>query len=200
MTEGSARYSLLRRCIVFALCMFLPLASSHAGGLVELNSQPMAPDFDLPDIGGEKHRLSEFRGDVILVNFWASWCAPCRAEMPSLERLKQTVGDSDFKIMAINIGESKQEISRFYFSVSPPLSFKLLMDSDMSASQYWPMRGLPMTFLVDRAGRVTHVSQGAQRWDTKNVRDVIRQLQKQPSTDDQSELANSDGSAQQPNT
>jgi thiol-disulfide isomerase/thioredoxin len=159
---------------VVALALCSPVS---AGGLFELDTKPQAPDFELLDIGGETYRLSEHRGRVVLVNFWASWCAPCRAEMPSLERLKQRIDGEDFEILAINLGETKEDISRFYFSVSPPLTFKLLMDRDQQASQYWPMRGLPMTFLVDKEGRVTHVSQGARRWDTSEVSEVIESLQ-----------------------
>jgi thiol-disulfide isomerase/thioredoxin len=163
--------------IVSLFILLIVTSLAWGGGLVKLNSNPLAPDFELPDIGGELHRLSEHRGDVVLVNFWASWCAPCRAEMPSLERLQQSLSDTDFHILAINIGESKRQISDFYFSIAPVPSFSLLMDEDMAASQYWPMRGLPMSFLLDRNGRVTHVSQGAQHWDSHKVKALIKELQ-----------------------
>lgn len=152
------------------------LEGAEAGALVALNSRPMAPDFELEDIGGKAHRLSDMKGSVVLINFWATWCPPCRAEMPSLERLKTQVNDADFRIVAVNLGEKKEDISRFYFSLNPPLTFKVLMDRDMRASQFWPMKGLPMTFLVDKAGRVTHVSQGARRWDTNEVKGIIEAL------------------------
>ncbi|KAA3632008.1 MAG: TlpA family protein disulfide reductase [Proteobacteria bacterium] len=148
----------------------------QAGSLVALGSRPVAPDFELEDIGGVTHRLSDMRGTVVLVNFWASWCAPCRAEMPSLERLKKRVDTTSFEVLAINLGESKEDISRFYFSLDPPLTFKILMDRDMHASQFWPMKALPMTFLVDKSGRVTHVSRGARRWDTIEVAKIIEFL------------------------
>ncbi len=166
-----------RSSLTASLLFTFIATTSHAGGIVELNSRPMAPDFELFDIGGVPHRLSDYRGSVVLVNFWATWCAPCRAEMPSLERLKQSIGGDDFKILAINMGETKRDISKFYFSVNPPLTFEMLMDSDMDASQYWPMKGLPMTFMVDKSGRVTHVSQGARRWDTHEANDIVRILQ-----------------------
>jgi thiol-disulfide isomerase/thioredoxin len=178
------------RRLLFALAVAaIASTSSMASGLVELNSRPAAPDFELADIGGKLHRLSDLKGTVVLVNFWASWCAPCRAEMPSLERLKKRVHADDFHILAINIGEGKEDISRFYFSVNPPLTFEILMDHDMSASQYWPMRGLPMTFIVDKGGRVTYVSRGARRWDTPEVTRVIESLAKDPASESGDDLA-----------
>lgn len=172
---------------------FLPRDAAIAGDLTALNSRPVAPDFELEDMGGSRYRLSDLRGTVVLVNFWASWCAPCRAEMPSLERLKNRIEKPDFKILAVNLGERKEDISRFYFSLNPPLTFKILMDRDMSASQYWPMRGLPMTFLVDKAGRVTHVSRGARRWDTDDVAEIIEFLHDTPPQDGGAGLATGDG-------
>ena len=156
---------------------FLLLSLCSAGELVQLKSRPAAPDFELPDIGGATHRLSDYRGQVVLVNFWATWCAPCRAEMPSLERLKRNFQNSELKILAVNLGETKREISNFYFKTDPQLTFKLLMDLEGDASQYWPMRGVPMTFLIDKDGNVSHVSEGAKRWDTSEVAKVIRELQ-----------------------
>ncbi len=84
-------------------------------------------------------------------------------------------------ILAINIGERKQDIANFYFQIDPPLSFTILMDPDMSASQYWPVSGLPATFLIDRSGRVSYISHGARRWDANDALKVIRDLlQKMP--------------------
>lgn len=163
-----------------ALLFLLPLpgldATAKAGNLTALTTRPSAPDFELIDIGGETHRLSSLKGKVVLLNFWASWCAPCRAEMPSLQRLLQLIGNEEFVILAVNLGESKEDIARFYFSINPPLTFTLLMDSDLAASQYWPVQGLPATFLLDRAGRVSHVSHGARRWDSDDAVIAIRRL------------------------
>lgn len=156
----------------------VPPVIAWEGRLVQLPDRPDAPDFELPDIGGGRHRLSDYRGKVVMVNFWATWCTPCRAEMPSMERLKQYFQTSDLVILAVNLGDSKREISRFYFSVDPPLTFTLLMDTQGSVSSLWPMRGLPMTFILDRSGQVTHISEGANHWDSPEVARVIRMLLK----------------------
>ncbi len=164
--------------VAFLLLALTPVAVAHAaafGALTELPGRPPAPDFELPDIGGKLHRLSDLKGKVVLINFWATWCPPCRGEMPSLERLWNQLKDQDFKILAVNIGESNEQIAHFYFSVRTPLTFSILTDRHRLASQYWPLRGLPGTYVVDREGRVTHVAHGARRWDS---REMIRTLQK----------------------
>jgi len=166
---------------VLAGLMVLGSSSAAAGGLNMLSQRPEAPNFELQDIGGQPHLLSLYRGKVVLLNFWASWCAPCRAEMPSLQRLHDLLKNEDLVILAINIGERKQDIANFYFQIDPPLSFTILMDPDMSASQYWPVSGLPATFLIDRSGRVSYISHGARRWDANDALKVIRDLlQKTP--------------------
>jgi len=165
----------------FTGLMVLASPIAAAGGLNMLSQRPEAPNFELQDIGGQPHLLSLYRGKVVLLNFWASWCAPCRAEMPSLQRLHDLLKNEDLVILAINIGERKQDIANFYFQIDPPLSFTILMDPDMSASQYWPVSGLPATFLIDRSGRVSYISHGARRWDANDALKVIRDLlQKMP--------------------
>ena len=161
--------------------MVLGSSSAAAGGLKMLSQRPEAPNFELRDIGGQAHLLSLYRGKVVLVNFWASWCAPCRAEIPSLQRLHDLLKSEDLVILAVNMGERKQDVANFYFQIDPPPSFTILMDPDMSASQYWPVRGLPATFLIDRSGRVSYVSHGARRWDESDAIKTIRGLlQKMP--------------------
>jgi len=150
--------------------------SAGIGGLTALSARPKAPDFALRDIGGRVHRLSELHDKVVLINFWATWCPSCRAEMPSLQRLWSGLEDEEFVILAVNIGESKEQIAQFYFSIHPPLTFELLIDPDGEASQFWPLRGLPVTFLVDKRGRVTHVAHGARRWDTQQVVHTVMSL------------------------
>jgi len=162
--------------------LFLALAAAsvaypaNIGGLTELPERPPAPNFELPDIGGKLHTLSDLKGKVVLVNFWATWCPPCRAEMPSLERLWNQLKDEDFEILAVNIGESNEQIAHFYFSMRTPLTFTILADRNNQASQYWPIRGLPGTYVIDRKGRVTHVAHGARRWDTSEIVSTLKQV------------------------
>ncbi|GJL82253.1 MAG: hypothetical protein DHS20C01_18870 [marine bacterium B5-7] len=181
---------------IVLLALFFWSSGMHAGELVALNTRPLAPDFELNDLGGKSYSLSKLRGSVVVVNFWASWCAPCRSEMPSFEGLYKRIDSPDFRILAINLGEDREVVSRFYFSLGEPLTFTVLLDPLMTASQYWPMRGLPMTFIVDKSGRVTHVSRGARHWDTAEVAELIASLQRDPEVNGESEQnALNDGSS-----
>lgn len=155
--------------------------TATAGGLQALDSKPQAPDFELQSLTGETVRLSTLKGKVVLVNFWASWCAPCRAEMPSMERLWKKMDRENFNLLAINAGQEKSDIAKFFFSLRKPITFPVLLDEQSSASQYWPIKALPVTFILDREGRVAYVSHGAKRWDSKKVRQVLQQLMDQPS-------------------
>jgi thiol-disulfide isomerase/thioredoxin len=171
----NCRFSYIIGFVVFLL--FSQFSTCFAGELIQLKSRPQAPDFELADIGGKIHLLSDYRGEVVLVNFWATWCVPCRAEMPSLERLNRNFKGTKLEILAVNWGESKRKVANFYFETDPPMSYKMLLDPDKSASQFWPMQGLPMTFLVDREGHVSYISSGGRHWDTAEVAKIIRQLQ-----------------------
>ncbi len=155
-------------------------ASARAGNLVDLASRPAAPDFVLQDIDGRVHRLSQMRGAVVLINFWASWCAPCRAEMPSLERLRQRVDEKDVRILAVNLGERREAVTRFAASLDPAPTFDILLDRELHASRSWPTRVLPITYIVDKGGRVTHVSRGARYWDGAEVVELIHALSRAP--------------------
>ncbi len=166
-----------RLAFLFLALAVVPVTyPANIGGLTELSERPPAPNFELPDIGGKLHRLSDLKGKVVLINFWATWCPPCRAEMPSLERLWNHLQDEDFEILAVNIGESNEQIAHFYFSMRTPLTFTILADRNSQASQYWSLRGLPGTYVIDREGRVTHVAHGARRWDTPAIISTLKQV------------------------
>ncbi len=150
--------------------------AADASGLTELVTAPPAPQIELRDIGGRTHRLSDLRGKVVLVNFWASWCPPCRAEMPSLQRLWDRLKHTDFVVLAIAAGENKRDVAGFYFSLPARLTFALLPDPDLDATQYWPVRGLPASFVIDARGRVTYVAHGARRWDSPHILALLRTL------------------------
>lgn len=148
-----------------------------AGDLVTLPSRPAAPEIALPDLSGLVHRLSGMRGQVVLLNFWASWCAPCRAEIPSLERLHQRGGRFAPRIVAVNLGEDRAAVESFVRGLSPKPTFDILIDREGRARESWPLRGLPTTFVLDPDGRVSHVSQGARHWDGAEVRALVNALQ-----------------------
>ncbi len=150
--------------------------------LKRIEQRPMAPDFTLRDIDGTPYRLHKLRGKVVLVNFWATWCPPCRAEMPSLQRLWERLADEDFVLLAVAVNEKPPAIRKFLRSMKPSLRFTVLLDSEMDVARYWPLKGLPATFIMDKHSRVAYITHGALNWDTTEVITQLRQLIAEPLT------------------
>jgi peroxiredoxin len=118
-----------------------------------------APSFALESVEGSQVRLEDQRGKVVLVNFWATWCVPCRAEMPEIESAYRSYRDQGFEVLAVNVFESPVEIQPFMSELD--LSFPALLDSDGAVSRLYRARGLPSSFLIDRQGVVQYVKVGA---------------------------------------
>jgi thiol-disulfide isomerase/thioredoxin len=133
-----------------------------------------APALALPDLQGREHRLAQYRGKVVLINFWATWCEPCREEMPSIERLRGTLQDRPFAVLAVNLAEGEQKVRAFLERV--PVRFTVLLDADGGASRAWRARLLPATFIVGPDGAVRYSYVGALDWSMPAVRDAIQSL------------------------
>lgn len=115
--------------------------------LHEVQARPLAPDFLLEDMDGKMRQLSALRGKVVLVNFWATWCPPCRREMPSLERLNQALKGANFEILAVNVGEDADTVDAFTSTLDVVPSFPIAFDKDGRVLKSWPVMGLPTTFI-----------------------------------------------------
>jgi peroxiredoxin len=133
-----------------------------------------APALELPGVDGRVHRLAAYRGKVVLVNFWASWCEPCRDEMPSIERLRRSLSGKPFAVLAVNVGEGAHAASRFAESVA--LGAALLLDRDGAAARAWGARALPSTFIVGPDGTIRYRHVGAMDWSSPAVREAITAL------------------------
>jgi len=132
------------------------------------------PGFALQDLEGRTHRLADYRGRVVLVNFWATWCEPCRAEMPSIERLRAALADRPFSVLAVNLAEPRSRIEKFLAVM--PLGFPVLLDRDTAVAKAWRARILPATYLVDRDGRVRQVHFGELDWSSGTGRRAVEAL------------------------
>ncbi|MEY4764712.1 MAG: hypothetical protein RI907_1385 [Pseudomonadota bacterium] len=117
-----------------------------------------APDFTLRSAQGTNLRLQELRGKVVLVNFWATWCGPCRQEMPHLNRLHEKYGKSGFVLLGINVDDDPRKA----LSVAEELGirFPVLLDTDKKVSEAYGLQAMPSTFLVDRDGKLRHLHRG----------------------------------------
>jgi thiol-disulfide isomerase/thioredoxin len=152
------------------------LAFAAAAGAAELRpwTGGATPPLVLQDLHGRTHRLADYRGKVVLVNFWATWCEPCREEMPSIERLRQSLAGKPFEVLAVNIGEPLGRIERFLEKM--PLGFPMLLDRDTGAAKAWKARVVPATFLVGSDGRIRYVHYGELDWSSEPVRKRVAEL------------------------
>jgi len=135
----------------------------------------VAPDFQLWNLDGEAVTLSGYQGRVVMLNFWATWCGPCRVEMPAMEVLYQQFHRKDFEILAISTDAQGAAVTR-PFRDSMGLSFPILHDSDFRVGVTYGTRTLPMTFLVNRRGIITHRIFGARDWQSPEARQMIHAL------------------------
>jgi thiol-disulfide isomerase/thioredoxin len=120
------------------------------------------PALAMPDLAGRAFDLKRLRGRVVLVNFWATWCEPCRDEMPSLQRLRERMEGKPFDVVTVNYGEGAERIRAFM--ERERLALAVLPDRDKQAAEAWGARGLPMTFLVDARGAVRYSTFGERDW------------------------------------
>jgi thiol-disulfide isomerase/thioredoxin len=137
-----------------------------------------APTLRLKDIGGTAHDLTQLKGRVVLVNFWATWCPPCRREMPSMERLSQTLEGEAFSVLAVDVGEDADTIDAFTSQFDAAPTFPILLDTQSRAMQAWKVAGLPTTFLVDKQGHIVARAIGGREFDHPEMVETIRGLLK----------------------
>ena len=170
------RHSLsISGAVALACALMIAVVNAEENPLLTpMPEQPPAPSFDLVGPGGESYNLEDMRGKPIIVNFWATWCPPCRAEMPSLQRAWEQVKDEDILVVAINVGEDADTIGQFAKQVK--MEFPLPMDLDSNVTQRWPMTGLPTTFVVDPEGRLVYRAQGEREWDDPALLDLVRAM------------------------
>ena len=160
---------------LLVLLTSLTLAQDAGRGFTRLAETPPAPDFELSDLDGDRHRLSDYRGRVVIVNFWATWCPPCRAEMPSMQSAWEQLEHEGIMMLGIDVGEDEDTI--FQFTADYPVDFPLLLDLDSQVTAQWPVRGLPTTFIVDPQGNIVYRAIGSREWDDPELLAQIRALQ-----------------------
>ncbi len=148
--------------IALLLCSAWAAASSLPKGVIELEPRP-APPLRLADFDGNHYDLAQAHGRWSFVHFWASWCGPCRREMPAIQRMVNTMQDTDLEIVLINTAEDEETVFTFLAGVAPDLT--TLMDYDGLATEQWRPRGLPSTYLVDPKGAIRYVVLGGRPWD-----------------------------------
>lgn len=155
--------------------MFVLLALLCVAPALSLGSKPedglIAPAFSLPDLSGKAVSLSDYKGKVILLNFWASWCPPCRAEMPSLQKLSNSLKDKKFVVLAVGLDQDQEQIRSFINSER--YAFKVLLDPESRAARIYNVTLYPTSFILDKKGVIKHKVVGATDWtDVKVVKEL----------------------------
>lgn len=134
-----------------------------------------APEFRLLDMNGRFVALSDMQGKVVLLNFWATWCGPCRVEMPSMEALYQSYRDKGLEILAVSVDEQGPAVTR-PFQEDRGLTFPILHDRDYQVGLLYGARSLPMTYIIDRKGTIRERVFGSREWDTPQARQSILKI------------------------
>jgi thiol-disulfide isomerase/thioredoxin len=157
--------------------MVLAGAAWAAGGAIKPWSSGATPPLALRDLDGKEHKLADYKGKVVVLNFWATWCDPCREEMPAMQRLQDKLAGK-LVILAVDYGEGPPRISDFLKKV--PVKFTVLLDRDTSAATAWKVKVLPTTLVIDPEQKVRFVAVGDVGWDTPAVESEIIKLLPKP--------------------
>ncbi len=177
--DASAR---LRLCAVLLYSLF-SVVSAEAGtgadpmqalGLTAPNEAVAAPEFSLSDLTGKKVQLKAYRGRLVFLNFFATWCGPCREEMPGMERLFRTHQESGFVVVAVNMAERAKTVRPFVEQLK--LSFPIALDADGTVARDYGVRALPVSFLVGRDGKIRWRAIGGRDWESAEARTLFARL------------------------
>jgi peroxiredoxin len=142
--------------------------------LVKPSRSRPAEDFTLPALGGGTFRLSEQRGKIVLVNFWATWCPPCLEEMPAMERLWRKHKDAGFVLVAVSVDTDPQKVMPF--AREHNLTFPIAFDTKMAVAEKYGVRALPSSFILGRGGDLTALALGPRHWDNKASHRLIEAM------------------------
>lgn len=165
------------RLTAIAVLMLILLAPAWSAdlpvGIRAMQGKP-APDFTLSDLDGKQHRLSAYRGRWVFVHFWASWCGPCREEMPKIEAIVADAAKSKLVLLLVNTAEPEDAAFSFIGAVAPSLN--TLLDKDGTVTEVWQPRGLPATFFVDPQGKIRYQALGGRPWGEPVYRQFLKSL------------------------
>jgi thiol-disulfide isomerase/thioredoxin len=163
-----------RRRFIAGLGLLLawPTAWAQGRGMTAIPAVPPAPTLRLPDADSKPVDLAQYRDKVVLVNFWATWCPPCRKEFPSLGRVRKLFKPATLEVFAVNVGEDPDTV----FSFTGNTEFPVLFDRDAKAMAAWSVKGLPTTFIIDRQGRLAFRATGGREFDDPEIVATIKQL------------------------
>ena len=141
--------------------------------LTTINKLVPAPELRLQNMDEEIIDIKDFKGKVVIVNFWATWCPPCRREMGSLERLYQATKDKNVEVLAVNIGEDMETVFSFMGIIDPSPNFPVVFDPDAVSMNSWKVRGLPTTYIVNPEGNIAYRAIGGREFDHPDIQKKV---------------------------
>ncbi len=158
-----------------SVCLSVLMCVATAAWSAELNKP--APDFTLKSMSGENVKLSELRGNVVMINFWASWCGPCRQEMPLLDEFYKKYSKLGFVLLGVNVEEDSSKAANYLKEV--PVSFPILYDNTNAVSKMYDIDAMPSTVLVDRNGNMRFLHRGYKPGDENEYKKLMKKLMRE---------------------
>ncbi len=156
------------------LALYSSLALTASGTLKPYSGKLDSPQFSLTDVQNKKHTLSDYQGNIVLVQFWATYCTPCRKEMPTMNNLIKKMDGKPFKIITVNMAEDKETVDSFLQQV--PVDFPVLLDSDGSVLSQWKVFAAPANFILDKKGKIIFTLYGGTDWDSDEMVEKLTAL------------------------
>ena len=177
---------MVQKLLVCALVLLMPLLATlpvfaasdcqQTLGLMMPRSPGPAPDFTLPDMTGQKYSLKDFRGKLVFLNFWATWCPACIEEMPSIEELYKKFSKDGLEVIGLDLDVRRKPVEKFLKEYK--ITFRILLDPKNKVSRRYGIFGLPATFIIDREGKLYALAHGARQWDSDCSFELFSQLLK----------------------
>ena len=161
--------------LIFCITFPTSLKAAHIN-LTKLETPQPAPFFQLIDLNNKIHSLADYKGKPLIINFWATWCRPCRDELPAFNRAWAKIKDQGIQMLAINVGEDPNAV--FSFMNESPIDFKVLLDPESDEIANWQMIGLPTTFILNTKGQVVYQAIGEREWDNDKLLTKVLALRK----------------------
>lgn len=161
------RRDLLAGCAAVTLAGGPALAAGPDLRQLGLAKPPLAieaPELNVPDLSGEIHQISDYSGKTVVVSFWATWCPPCRKEMPTLANLSRQLDPDRFAVLAVNVGDREDKVKSFLDQIDH-VGLPVLLDMKSELPSKWFIRGLPVTYVLDGSGQVVYGAIGERVWD-----------------------------------
>lgn len=163
--------------ILFSIILFIfssSMAMAATPSLKPYTGNIKNPTLVLKDLTGKTHDLSQYKNQVVLVQFWATYCTPCRTEMPSMNRLQKKLHGKNFKILAVDMAEETEEVITFVKEVKP--KFTILLDTDGTYIQQWKVFAAPANFIIGKDGKIKYTLYGGVEWDSDTIVNKLTEL------------------------